>query len=113
MTDVPIFAAEIKIVNDESFGMHFECSEKYAGYISDHLHKENFRCSAPSIEIQGTRNIHSYVKVTVEGKEFQRLRDTIKGFCKSRGADLSEEKLTYPGEETVTLNLHNVSVFDK
>ena len=113
MTDVPILSAEIKIVNDASFGMHFECSEKYASRISDHLRAENFRCGEPSIEIQGTRNIHNYVKVTVQEKDFVRVQETIRAFCKYKGAELSEETLAYAGEETVTLYLLNMSVFDK
>jgi hypothetical protein len=113
MRENPLFAAEIKIVNDLAYGMHFECSEKYSAPICQYLTGKGFHCGQPSVVIQETRKIHSLVSIPVDGRNAAGLETAIKAFCKSNGAHFSEQRAALEGESTVTLFLRDVSIYDK
>lgn len=113
MEDAPLFSAEIKIVSDPVEGLHFESSEKYSEPIRAHLEANGIRCADPSLLIQGTRNIHSFVSVAVSGKDFSKLESSIKEFIIANRLRFTEERQNLVGEITVTLYLLDVSVYDK
>ena len=113
MKQIPVFSAEIELFNDEDESLRIECSEKLLPRLTKELTVIGFVCGQPTTEISGTRNIHDWKRLPVQGGTFDKLKGAVCHILKAAGVTIAEESFSGPGELHVRLHLTNVSVFDK
>ncbi|EJL6727388.1 hypothetical protein [Vibrio parahaemolyticus] len=113
MREVPTYSAEIEVYLDNEEGMRLECSELYASELKSSLVNLGFSCGETYIAIEGTSNIHNYVGFSIEGDQYNQVKDIIFAYLGGKQITYVEEQFNSNFELHSRINLTNRSTFDK
>lgn len=109
------YPGEMKLLYSADEGMRICCSRKIISRIQPHLRNFGFECTDANIEVQGSTNIHDFIEVSVTGSNMKDLLHAVTTFLSSVGIIFSTDYHTVDddGDEDISLNLTNYSVFDR